>query len=82
MLEVDVNGEEPNINQGALDELNCHQSPRVNYKVKISICRRKRYQIIDLEDIHPDLINSNLQSHILRFVSQINIPHQRILVKL
>ena len=41
---VDINGEDPITAQGALDELNLQQTPRVKYKVKISLFRRKSYQ--------------------------------------
>ena len=48
---IDINGEEHIIDQCALDELNWHQTPRGKYKVNISLCRRKSYQITDLEEI-------------------------------
>ena len=48
---IDINVEEPITAQGAIDELNRHQSPREKYRVKVSLCIRKRYQGIDLEDI-------------------------------
>ena len=48
---VDINGEYTITAQGALDELNCHQNPRVKYKVNIGICRRKSYYRTDLEEI-------------------------------
>ena len=47
-----INVEEPITAQGALDELNCHQTPCGKSKVDISLCRRKSYQRIDLEDIN------------------------------
>ena len=34
---IAINGEEPITSQGALDELNRHQTPRGKYKVNISI---------------------------------------------
>ena len=37
--------------QGEIYELNCHQTPRGKSKVKISLCRRKSYQIKYLEEI-------------------------------
>ena len=46
-----INGEEPITHQGAIDELNCYQNPRGKSKVNISLCRRKRYQRIYIEDI-------------------------------
>ena len=48
---VAINGEEPITAQGVLDELNFHQTPRGKSKIKISLCRRKRYQRTDLEEI-------------------------------
>ena len=39
---ISINGGEPITAQGILDELNRHQTPRVNPKIKISLCRRKR----------------------------------------
>ena len=48
---IDINGEEPITYKGVLDELIHHQTPRGKYKVNISLCRRKRYHRIDLEDI-------------------------------
>ena len=48
---IDINGEDLIITHGALDELNCHQTTREKYKVKISLCRRKSYQRKDVEEI-------------------------------
>ena len=48
---VDINGEYPITAQGVLDGLNCHQTPQVNSKIKISLCIRKSYQRTDLEEI-------------------------------
>ena len=48
---VAINGEEPITAQGVIDELNCHQTSRGKSKIKISLCRRKRYQRTDLEEI-------------------------------
>ena len=48
---VAINVEEPITAQGVLDELNRHQNPRGKSKIKISLCRRKRYQRTDLEEI-------------------------------
>ena len=39
------------ISQGVLDELNCHQTPRSKSNINISLCRRKKYQRTDLEEI-------------------------------
>ena len=51
MWVVAINVEEPITYQGFLDELQCHQTPRGKYKVKISLCRRKIYHRTDIEDI-------------------------------
>ena len=51
MCNIDINVEEPITAQGALDELNFHQTPRGKSKVVISLCRRHIYQKTDLEDI-------------------------------
>ena len=48
---VSINGEEPITDQSVLDELNPHQNQQVKSKIKISLCRRKSYQRIDLEEI-------------------------------
>ena len=48
---VTINGEEPITDQGVLDELNSHQTPRGKSKINISLCRRKSYQSTDLEEI-------------------------------
>ena len=45
-----INGEEPITYKGAIDEINRYQTPRGKSKVNISICRRKSYQRIDIED--------------------------------
>ena len=47
---IAINGEEPITAQGALDELNCHQTTRGKSKVNVSICRGKSYQRKNLED--------------------------------
>ena len=46
---IAINEEEPSTSQGALDELNHHQTPHGKSKVKISIRRMKIYQITYLE---------------------------------
>ena len=48
---VAINVEEPITAQDVLDELNRHQNPRGKSKIKISLCRRKRYQRTDIEEI-------------------------------
>ena len=48
---ITINGEEPIIDQGALDELNRHQNPHGKSKVKISLCIRKSWQIKNIEYI-------------------------------
>ena len=50
---IDFNVEEVITAQCALDELDCHQTPRGKSKFKICLCRRKIYQRIELEDIRP-----------------------------
>ena len=47
---IAINGEEPIRAQGVLDELNCHQNPRGKSNINISLCSKKRYQRIDLEE--------------------------------
>ena len=49
---IDINGEESTKSQGALDELNQHQTPCGKFKVNISLCIRKSYQRTDLEEIN------------------------------
>ena len=48
---VYINGEYTITAQGVLDELNCHQTPRVKSKIKISLCRSKIYQRTYIEEI-------------------------------
>ena len=48
---VAINGEDPITAQVVLDELNHHQTPRDKSNINISLCRRKSYQRIDLEEI-------------------------------
>ena len=48
---VAINGEETITTQGALDELNRHQTPRVKSNIKIGLCRRKSYQWTYFEEI-------------------------------
>ena len=48
---ISINVEDPITYQGALNEINWHQTPRGKFKVKISLCRRKIYQRTDIEDI-------------------------------
>ena len=52
---VAINVEETIPSQGVLDELNSHQTPRGKSNIKISLCRRKIYQITDLEEIRSRL---------------------------
>ena len=51
MWTIDINVEETITAQGALDELNFHQTPRGKSKAVVSLCRRHIYQKTDLEDI-------------------------------
>ena len=48
---VAINGEENITAQGVLDELNRHQTTRDKSNIKISLYRRKNYQITEIEDI-------------------------------
>ena len=48
---IATNGEDSITAQGARDELNRNKNTHGKSKFKISICRRKSYQITDLEDI-------------------------------
>ena len=48
---VVINREELITSQGALDELNLHQTPCGKYNIKISLCRRNIYQRTDTKDI-------------------------------
>ena len=48
---IAINGQDNITYQGALDELNIHQTTRGKYKVNISLCIRKSYQRTDLEEI-------------------------------
>ena len=66
---MDINGDEPIMAQGALDEINRHQTPRIKYKVKISLCRSKSYQRTDIEEVCSIFyqvrpIVSNLEDHL------------------
>ena len=49
---VAINLEEPITAQGVLDELKRHQTPQGRSKIKISLCRSKKYQITGLEEIY------------------------------
>ena len=51
MCIITINGEEHITYQGALDELNCHQTTLGKSKVNISLCRRNSYNRIDFEEI-------------------------------
>ena len=48
---IDTNRKIPIKTQGALDELNQYQTTGLKTKVRISLCRRKRYQRTDIEEI-------------------------------
>ena len=66
---IDINGEKPTTAQGALDELNHNQNPRVKSKVNISICINKIYQSIYIENIRSIFdqvrpVVSNLEYHL------------------
>ena len=51
MWNVAINGDKPITDQGLLDELNSHQTPRVKSNINISLCRRKSYQRTNIEEI-------------------------------
>ena len=51
MCIVAINGEDPITAQDVLVELNRNQTPREKSKIKTRLCRRKSYQITDLEEI-------------------------------
>ena len=53
---IDINVEEPITAQGALDELNRHQTLRVKSKVNISLFRNMSYRRTYLEEIRSILI--------------------------
>ena len=48
---IDINGEEHLTAQGAIDDLNCHKTPRGKPTVDISLCRNKCFQRTYLEEI-------------------------------
>ena len=78
---VAINGEEPITAQGVLDELNRHQNTRGKSNIKISLCIRRATKEQILNKFALDLIKSDLWFHILKLVSQRNLPYQRILVE-
>ena len=66
-----INGEDPITYQGLLDELNFHQTPRGKSNTNISLCRRKKYQMADIEEIRSRFdqvrpVVSHLEVHILK----------------
>ena len=65
---IAINWEDPITSQGEIDELNIHQTPRGKSKAKINLCRRKRYQSTDIEEISSlfdqvRLVVSHLEVH-------------------
>ena len=52
MCTIAINGEDPIAPQGALEEINHHQTTHEKYKVNISLCRRKKYQRTYIEEVH------------------------------
>ena len=48
---ISINGEEPIASQGALYEMDCHQTPHGKYKVGISLFRRNSYHRTNFEEI-------------------------------
>ena len=78
---ISINGEYPITSQGAIDELNFHQTPRENPR-SISVYaegRANREQILNI--YVPNLIKSDLWFQISKFVSQKNLPPQITLVR-
>ena len=78
---IAINVEEPITDQGLLDELNFHQTPRGKSKIKIIYAEGRDTKEQILKIFAPDFIKSGLWFHILNFVYQRNLPHQIILVK-
>ena len=79
IISIDV--EETITAQGALDEINRHQTPHGKSKFHISICRKRATIENILKIFVPDLIKSDLWFRILKLVSQKNLPPKRKLVK-
>ena len=79
---ISINGEYPIKSQGVLDELNCYQTTRGKYKVKISIFRRKSYQRKYIEDIHSRFDQVRPLVYHLEVFCHINISRQITLGKL
>ena len=77
---VAINGEESITAQGVLDEINSHQTPRGNQISRLAYAEGRATKEQILRKFALDLIKSDLWSHILKFVSQRNLPHQIILV--
>ena len=77
-----INGEEPITAQGVLAELNLHQTLRGNQRSRSAYAEGPATKEHILKKFALDLIKSDLWSHILNFVSQRNLRHQRILVML
>ena len=74
---IAINEKESITDQGALDELNSHQTPCGKSNFKIILCRSKRYQRTYLEDIRSrfDQVRP-IVSH-LEFLLPKNLPYQR-----
>ena len=81
MWTIDINVEEPITAQGALDELNFHQTPRGKSKVVISLCRKESYHKTDIEEICSifDQVRPVVSHHEVRLPN--NPPRQRTLEK-
>ena len=74
---VAINEKYPITDQGALNELNRHQTPRVKSKVNISLCRRKSYQRTGLEYIRSRFDQVRyVVSHI-----EVHLPEKKITPK-
>ena len=80
MCIVTINGEEPITSQGVLDELNRHQTPRGKSNTRSVYVEGRATKEQILKKFSLDLIKLDLWSHILKFLSQRNLPHQIILV--
>ena len=77
---VAINGEEPITAQVVIDELIAIKLSGENQRSRLAYAGVKATKEQILNKFALDLIKSDLWSHILKFVSQRNLPHQRILV--
>ena len=77
---IAINVEESITDQDILDKLNLYQNPFGKSKVKIIFAEVRATREEILKRFSLDLIKSDLWFHILKFVSQRNLQHQRTLV--